>query len=175
MNQLKGKFQKKLLPILLLLLGTGFVYGQSTTVSGNVKDADTGEPLIGVSISLQNSTSGGISDYDGNFSIILPQPEGTLQVSYVGYLSQTIKYSGETSLEINLEVDLHGREEVVVVGYGIVSRVLRTTVQMARKEGLKVGLLRPITLWPFPTERISALCGQARKFVVAEMSNGQMG
>jgi len=64
--------------------------------------------------------------------------------------------------------------ELLVVGYGIVSRILRSTVDAAREAGIRVGLLRPVTAWPFPSRRIQELCGQVRKILVAEMSNGQM-
>jgi pyruvate/2-oxoacid:ferredoxin oxidoreductase alpha subunit len=64
--------------------------------------------------------------------------------------------------------------EVLVVGYGIVSRVLRSTVEDARKEGLKVGLFRPITLWPFPSKALAEAASRAQKVLVVELSNGQM-
>ncbi len=64
--------------------------------------------------------------------------------------------------------------EVVTIGYGIVSRILHTVVDRARKEGIKIGLLRPITLWPFPKKKIEELTKQVRAFLVVEMSTGQM-
>jgi 2-oxoisovalerate ferredoxin oxidoreductase alpha subunit len=64
--------------------------------------------------------------------------------------------------------------EVVAVGYGIVSRVLRSAIAGARKKGLKVGLLRPISLWPFPSKKIRELARRVRSFLVVELSNGQM-
>jgi pyruvate/2-oxoacid:ferredoxin oxidoreductase alpha subunit len=64
--------------------------------------------------------------------------------------------------------------EIVLVGYGIVARILKAVVRQARAEGLKVGLLRPITLYPFPVTQIQRLARQARMFLVVEMSNGQL-
>jgi pyruvate/2-oxoacid:ferredoxin oxidoreductase alpha subunit len=64
--------------------------------------------------------------------------------------------------------------EVILVAYGIVARILRNTVDLARREGIAAGLFRPVTLWPFPTEALQALSGYAERFVVVEMSNGQM-
>lgn len=64
--------------------------------------------------------------------------------------------------------------EVVLVGYGIVARILKAVAAEARSEGLKAGVLRPITLYPFPTERFKRLAKTARSFVVVEMSNGQL-
>jgi len=64
--------------------------------------------------------------------------------------------------------------EVLLVGYGITSRVLRSTVEMARREGLKAGLFRPITLWPFPTQALVEAARKVHKVLVVELSNGQM-
>jgi pyruvate/2-oxoacid:ferredoxin oxidoreductase alpha subunit len=64
--------------------------------------------------------------------------------------------------------------EVVLVGYGIVGRILKAVTVEARAEGLPVGLLRPITLSPFPTTQLQHLAERARVFLVVEMSNGQM-
>jgi pyruvate/2-oxoacid:ferredoxin oxidoreductase alpha subunit len=61
-----------------------------------------------------------------------------------------------------------------VVGYGIVSRVLRSAVDEARKRGIKVGLFRPITLWPFPTMQLQATAAHAEKILTVELSNGQI-
>ena len=64
--------------------------------------------------------------------------------------------------------------EILLVGFGIVSRVLRSTVDRARKEGVKVGLLRPITLWPFPAPELAKAASSVDKVLVVELSNGQM-
>lgn len=64
--------------------------------------------------------------------------------------------------------------DLVVVGYGIVSRVLRTAVDQARKQGIKVGLFRPITLWPFPASELAKTALHLEKLLVVELSNGQM-
>jgi pyruvate/2-oxoacid:ferredoxin oxidoreductase alpha subunit len=63
----------------------------------------------------------------------------------------------------------------VLVGYGIVARILKAVAAEARANGLKVGVLRPITLYPFPEQKhLQRLAKSARLFVVVEMSNGQM-
>jgi 2-oxoisovalerate ferredoxin oxidoreductase alpha subunit len=64
--------------------------------------------------------------------------------------------------------------EVILVGYGIVARILKSVVEMARARGVKAGLLRPITLFPFPTRALRALCNDTTVFGVVEMSTGQM-
>jgi len=64
--------------------------------------------------------------------------------------------------------------EVVVVAYGVAARIARSAVNRARQEGMPVGLIRPITLWPFPTEQISKAAEEFRLFLAVEMSSGQM-
>lgn len=64
--------------------------------------------------------------------------------------------------------------ELIVVGYGIVSRVLRSAVDEARRRGRRVGLFRPITLWPFPSKELFAAASRAEQILVVELSNGQM-
>lgn len=64
--------------------------------------------------------------------------------------------------------------ELVLVAYGSPARICRTVVDMAREAGMKVGLLRPITLFPFPTPRIAEIAKAGARFMVVEMSCGQM-
>jgi 2-oxoglutarate ferredoxin oxidoreductase subunit alpha len=64
--------------------------------------------------------------------------------------------------------------ELIVVGFGTSGRVAQTAVNMARQQGIPVGLLRPISLFPFPEERLSELADEARGFLVVEMNAGQM-
>jgi 2-oxoglutarate ferredoxin oxidoreductase subunit alpha len=66
--------------------------------------------------------------------------------------------------------------EVIVVAFGTAARVAQTAVQKLRRQGLAAGLFRPITLWPFPEERLAQLSEQksTRRFLVVEMNAGQM-
>ncbi|NQT82157.1 2-oxoacid:acceptor oxidoreductase subunit alpha [bacterium] len=64
--------------------------------------------------------------------------------------------------------------EVVVVSYGVTSRVVPLAVEKARKEGIKVGQLRLLTVWPFPEERIAQIAEKAKAWVVPEINLGQM-
>jgi 2-oxoglutarate ferredoxin oxidoreductase subunit alpha len=63
---------------------------------------------------------------------------------------------------------------VIVCAYGITARIARHAVQLARTEGIKAGLLRLITVWPFPEEHIRQLTKQAKAFVVPEINSGQI-
>jgi len=64
--------------------------------------------------------------------------------------------------------------DIILVSYGISSRIARSAVDKSREKGLKVGLLRPVTLSPFPTERIKELADKGVEFISVEMSNGQL-
>ena len=63
--------------------------------------------------------------------------------------------------------------EVVLIGYGISGRLCRSAVDELRAKGIKAGLLRPVTLWPFPVDAIRKQT-QAKEFIAVEMSDGQM-
>ncbi len=84
------------------------------------------------------------------------------------------KYKKMAANEVRYEEYRTEDADLVVVAYGIVSRIVYSTIDKAREEGIKVGLLRPITLWPFPVEPIAALAKTATVFLAAELSTGQM-
>jgi pyruvate/2-oxoacid:ferredoxin oxidoreductase alpha subunit len=84
------------------------------------------------------------------------------------------KYMRAQETETRCEEYCTQDAELLVVGYGIVSRVLRSAVDEARKQGIKVGLFRPITLWPFPTAQLQRAALRAEKILTVELSNGQM-
>ena len=84
------------------------------------------------------------------------------------------KYIRASQLEVRYEALDTEDAEVLLVGYGITSRVLHSAVEMARREGLKAGLFRPITLWPFPTQALAEAARKVSKVLVVELSNGQM-
>jgi iron complex outermembrane receptor protein len=93
---------------------------ESITASGNVKDA-TGEPVIGGSILIKGTTIGTVTDYDGNFTLLIPVGS-TLSISYIGYKTQEIQYKGEPQLNIILQEDAELLDEVVIIGYGTVKK-----------------------------------------------------
>jgi pyruvate/2-oxoacid:ferredoxin oxidoreductase alpha subunit len=84
------------------------------------------------------------------------------------------KYAEIEKNELMTERFMLDDVEYVVMGYGIVSRVLKTAVEKLREKKVKIGMLRPITLFPFPKKEIFDLADNKCKFLVAEMSNGQM-
>lgn len=84
------------------------------------------------------------------------------------------KYADIAENEVRYEGHFLDDAKFVIIGYGIVSRMARSAVDELRKEGLKVGMLRPISLFPFPKKEIKELAERGTAFLVSEMSNGQM-
>ncbi len=85
-----------------------------------------------------------------------------------------VKYRKIQETETRVEEIQTEDAEIILIGYGIVSRILQSVVEEARAEGIKAGLLRPISLFPFPKNEINKLAKKAKVFFVCEMSNGQM-
>jgi 2-oxoglutarate ferredoxin oxidoreductase subunit alpha len=84
------------------------------------------------------------------------------------------KYRQIEKNEIRCEQYQTDDADVIVVAYGISARISRGAVAQARRQGIKAGLFRPITLWPFPSEQISKAADEPRIFLTVEMSCGQM-
>ncbi len=76
--------------------------------------------------------------------------------------------------EVRVEEYLTEDADIVTVAYGATARVVRSAVEMAREEGIRAGLLRPITVWPFPEEAVARAAGHAKALLAVEMSMGQM-
>lgn len=84
------------------------------------------------------------------------------------------KYRRMETEIVDFEEVLTGDAEYLFVAYGISSRICHSAVGELRKKGIKAGMLRPKTLFPFPSVRLRQLAGQVKKMIVAELSNGQM-
>lgn len=84
------------------------------------------------------------------------------------------KYNEIKEKEVRYEELMCEDAEYLFVAYGTSARVCMKSIQIARKQGIKAGLLRPITLYPFPSKRLAELAGQAKLMVSVEMSAGQM-
>jgi len=76
--------------------------------------------------------------------------------------------------EVRVETYLTDDAEVVIVAYGTVARIAKTAIKNLREKGVKVGMVRPITVFPFPYETLDKVAGRVSKFLVVEMSLGQM-
>ena len=86
-------------------------------VTGAVKD-ETGQPLIGVTVYLDNGV-GAVTDLDGNFTLNNVPDNATLKISYIGYKEVKIPVNGKTTIDVTLTPDNKVLDEVVVIGYGV--------------------------------------------------------
>ena len=93
---------------------------QVKSVTGTIID-ETGEPMIGVSVLVQGTTTGTVTDLDGKFVLEIPA-NATLVISYIGYKTQNIKVGSQHAFAIKMESDNEVLDEVVVVGYGVVKK-----------------------------------------------------
>jgi 2-oxoisovalerate ferredoxin oxidoreductase alpha subunit len=84
------------------------------------------------------------------------------------------KYETIKEREVDVDEYMMDDAEIVLVSYGISSRICRSAVELARKEGIMAGLFRPITLFPFPEKELAELAGKGVNFISVEMSNGQL-
>jgi 2-oxoglutarate ferredoxin oxidoreductase subunit alpha len=112
-------------------------------------------------------TTGLTHDYRG-----YPEINAEWQDQNVRHLVDKINNNADKIFKI--EEDKTNNAEVVVISYGITSRVAIKAVQEARKNGVKVGNIRLITVWPFPEKRIKELAGKIKAFVVPEINYGQI-
>ena len=102
-------------------LGIVSTYGQTKTVSGIVKSESGGEPLVGATVKVKETNTGGITDIDGRYTIQANLGQ-TLIVSYIGYRTKEVKVERTTRIDILLQEDNEMLDEVVVVGYGTMKR-----------------------------------------------------
>jgi pyruvate/2-oxoacid:ferredoxin oxidoreductase alpha subunit len=85
-----------------------------------------------------------------------------------------VKYREAEQRETRFETYLADDAEILLVGYGIISRILRTVVEQLREQGVRAGLFRPISLWPFPADALRGAAEHASCVLVCELSTGQM-
>lgn len=107
----------RMLTLLLFVLCTTVVFAQQKPIKGTVVDA-TGEPLIGVNVSVKGTTIGIITDIDGKYTLEVPT-NATLVFSYIGYRTQELSVGNQSTINITMQEDTQNIDEVVVVGYGV--------------------------------------------------------
>ncbi len=114
MNNLQYKF----LSIFCLLFLSLNSYGQNITINGNIQDAETSEPLIGATVLVKGTSTGTTSDFDGNFTISVTDPNDILEISYTGYDTQYFPLNGQTQINAKMGAATEILDQVVVIGYG---------------------------------------------------------
>ncbi len=135
------------------------------TISGKVTDAD-GEGLPGVSVIRKGSQQGTITDFEGNYQLVLPDGESTLIFSFVGYISKEIEVASQTTISVSLDVDNKTLEEVVVVGYG---------TQRKRDITSAVSVISVEDIGDVPASNVTRLLQGQAAGVVAKQKNGTPG
>ena len=112
---------KKIFYSALMTLAFAFTASaQNATVSGTVKSSADGLPLIGVNVIVKDTSTGAVSDFDGNFTITNVQPNATLVFTYIGF--ETKELPASANMNVSLEEDNESLDEIVVIGYGSKSR-----------------------------------------------------
>ena len=120
-NQLMNKTAKGRLiytVLALLCLISSYANAADITITGKVSDAEKGEALPGVSITIKGTSRGATTDGKGDYSIKVPNKNAVLVFSFLGYESQEIEVGNQTIISVNMTADAKSLEEVVVVGYG---------------------------------------------------------
>jgi len=132
--QLKFNHASRGCLFLLLVLFTSAATMAQTEVTGTITDAESGDPLIGASILVTGTSTGTVTDFDGAFSLNVPEGATSLTVSYTGYATQTVPYTGQNTIELQLTSG-ELLDEVVVVGYGTVTQKQVTSAVTTIDEG----------------------------------------
>ena len=142
-NQLIDKIAKTTRTTVLImatLLLSGFSLSAQQRVTGTVSD-DTGAPLPGANVTVVGTGTGTLTDISGAFSINVPGADASLEVSFVGYLTQTVPVGNRTTIQITLQTDATAIEDVVVIGYGTMQkRQVTSSIQSIGGDDLPVGV-----------------------------------
>lgn len=106
--------------LLIFILSSSLAFSQ-TEISGTVTDQETKEPLIGANIVFEDTSTGTATDYDGKYTLTVPEGATKVVISYTGYQDKIITLDNRTNLDIELSsgTDI---EEVIVIGYGVVEK-----------------------------------------------------
>ena len=127
------------------MLGIGAGVLNAQTVKGTVISGSDNEPLIGASVMVEGTRNGAVTDLDGNFTISAKNGQ-TLEVSYLGFITQKVKVTGSV-INVTLNEDKQSLDEVVVVGYGVQKKKLVTgaTVQLKGDDIAKLNTTNPLS------------------------------
>ncbi|HKJ78480.1 MAG TPA: SusC/RagA family TonB-linked outer membrane protein, partial [Prolixibacteraceae bacterium] len=113
---------------ILLFMGNLVTNAQTKMITGTVTSAEDNEPIPGVSVSVEGTTLGTITNLDGQFEFSVPSDAQTLVFSFVGMKNQEIAIGSETTFNVEMEADVLGIDEVVVTALGVTRRNAREVV-----------------------------------------------
>ncbi|PHN05677.1 carboxypeptidase-like regulatory domain-containing protein [Flavilitoribacter nigricans] len=135
---MKFSSQRYILNIILLLFGSVGLFGQ-TTISGEIKDGTTNEPLIGASILVKGTSEGTITDYDGRFELRTEQTFPiTIIISYIGYTEKELVVNDDSQIEASLEESAITTEVVEVKGQRISEKQKASPLTVESLDGLAI-------------------------------------
>lgn len=139
--------KNKLSILMLLLLSMQCAWGQVIAVSGIITASD-GEPLIGATVQVQGQSQGTVSDFEGRWQLTGIASDARLVFSYVGYKEVVVPLEGRTVLNVTLEEATEMLEQVVVIGYGSMSKkeVSSSIVQVDRKDFVQGAMNNPMEM-----------------------------
>ena len=147
-----------------LLLGTGIIQAQNGLITGTVISAEDGEPVIGASVVVKGTTIGTATDVDGKYSLNVPSSATTLEISFIGFVSQEVVIGGRAVIDVTLQSDATELEEVIVVAYGTVKKTSFTgsasVVENADLEKVNTMSVNQALLGSTPGLQINTASGQ---------------
>ena len=148
-----GKF---LSMVLLMVLLTGMAFAQQKTITGKVTD-ESGAPVPGTTIIVKGTTTGIVSDMDGNYSLSVPATAKTLVFSFVGMKSQEVLVGTQTTITVKMLSESIGLEEVVAIGYGVQKKKLNTgaTIQVKGEDIQKMSSISVLSSLQSQTPGVS--------------------
>lgn len=156
--------QKKTLLLVMLLILSGMLYGQTIRITGQVTDASDGQSIPGVNVQIKGTTIGAVTNMDGNYTIEAPS-DAILVFSFIGMESREVRVDGRNIINVALQSALVGLDEVVVVGYGVQRRSTftgsATNVDASRKiEQIPVTSFDKALQGAVPGMQVTAASGQ---------------
>ncbi|MGN0236141.1 MAG: SusC/RagA family TonB-linked outer membrane protein [Paludibacteraceae bacterium] len=139
--------KNKITILMVLLLSVHCAWGQGISVSGIIT-AGNGEPLIGATVQVQGQSQGTVSDFDGHWHLTGVASDANLVFSYVGYKEVVMPLQGRTVLNVTLEEATEMLDQVVVIGYGSMSKkeVSSSIVQVDRKDFVQGAMNNPMEM-----------------------------
>lgn len=115
-------WKRGILVLIMLLFSILPTFAQNLEIKGTVYDNLTKEPLPGVNITIEGTTTGAVSDAMGKYTITVPSADATLVFSFIGYTTQKVSVQGRTIIDVTLEMSATELDEVVAIGYGNVRK-----------------------------------------------------
>ncbi|WP_373492727.1 SusC/RagA family TonB-linked outer membrane protein [Aquiflexum sp.] len=116
---MKRKFTGLILFLLVISLGIPDAFAQDVAIRGKVTSREDGQPLPGVTVLVQNTTIGTVTDIDGNYSITVPSGSNVLTYSFIGFVGQSVEINNRSTVDVVMVTDTRQLSEVVVTAFGL--------------------------------------------------------